>query len=716
VQPGFIISGKYELIAPLGEGGMGIVWRALHVGLGREVAVKLIHHDVLDANSIERFLREARNAAAVRHPNVLDVTDVGRTDRGEPYLVMELLDGESLGARLSRGPMSVTEVVSIGAGILRGLAAVHTAGLLHRDLKPDNVFLAQIAGETVVKLVDFGISKNVEDPAARAKLTQTGTIVGTPHYMSVEQLCGARDIDARSDLFSVGVILYEALARQLPHDGDSLTAVIAAKLEREPDALAVLRPDIPSALCAVVDRALARKRERRFTTAGQMRDALLAVGSPAATTSPVAQTVAGFAPTVRSVPTPVATTKPLTPMTVPAPVPALSGGRSATLWLSVVVLGVLGLAAAGGGLLWLKLERSDEPPDAPTVTALAPVPPAAASPVIDSSGWTIGPAADLAALAVSWRGLGAGTARDSVRFLPAGVGVYAPALPADADEATASSLALAFGGAAARGPAPTADSLAPVLLWTTGSLHVRAGATASAADVSALQAHVVLVGLRGVIDGALSGTNARTDWCYVVVDAHEAGWSSASYLELYSRCMPALGPFLMELPEGRRSTLAPDVSVRAIPTLLVGLRRRLAYMLAVHDPVDQRSYVGVYAGARDCTLEKLGVYRQDHPVENVYFVDASPATGPTLTVLRGPVLDSRFEGAELWQAFLLGGSDEVWRAVLPSAETVLWADRARVSFGETSRYGLPGHWPVRVRFGETEQFYRWDGTALALDP
>ena len=700
---------------------MGVVWRARHLGLGREVAVKLIHGEVLDANSVERFLREARNAARVRHPNVLDVTDVGQTEYGEPYLVMELLEGESLGARLSRGPMSVAEVVSTGAGILRGLAAVHEAGLLHRDLKPDNVFLARVAGETVVKLVDFGISKHVEDPAARTKLTQTGTIVGTPHYMSVEQLCGAPDLDGRSDLFSVGVILYEALGRQLPHDGDSLTAVIAAKLEREPEALAVLRPDVPRALCAVVERALARRREARFSTATEMRDALLGASMVGAATL-VSPAHAGFAPTVQSMPTPIASARPAPapsrgPQAPPrmvsaAPLAPTGGGRSGPLLLGFGLLGVLGLGAVGGGLLWLERGRGVEPPP----SSALPLAPPVVVPPVEPPGWTIGPPMDLATLAMRWRSLGAGTARDSVRFLPAVGGGYVPALPAETDEASAATLAVAFGGAVTRGPAPAADALAPLLLWTTGSLHVRGAPSPSAPDVSALQSHVVLVGVRGAVDGVPSATNVRTDWSYVAVDAHEAGWSSASYLEPYTRCLPPLDPFLLELPEARRAALTPDISVRAIPTLLVGTRRRLGYLLAVHDALEQRSYVGVYSAARDCTLEKVGVYQQDHPIDNAFFVDAAPSSGPALIVLRGPVLDPRFEGAELWQAFLLGGSEEVWRAVLPSAETVLWNDRARVTFSETSRYGLPGYWPARVRFGETEQFYRWDGAALVLDP
>ena len=333
----------------------------------------------------------------------------------------------------------------------------------------------------------------------------------------------------------------------------------------------------------------------------------------------------------------------------------------------------------------------------------------------DLTGWSLGPAAALPTLAVQWRSLDAGAARDAVRFLPTG-GAYVPTLPGSMDSASVGTLARAFGGAAARGPEPAADAPAPFLLWTTGSLHVRAAPSPSGADVSALQARVVLVGVRGVVDGMPSAIGARTDWSYVVVDSHRAGWSSAAYLETYSQCVPSVDPFVATLPEMRRSELAADVMLRALPTLLVGTRRRLGFLLSVYDASQQRSYLGVYSSTARCSLESVARYEQDHPVSNAFLVDASPSVGPALVVLRGPVTDGRLDGAEIWQAFLLESGQQLWRATLPSAETVPWGDRARVSFALTSREHTLGYWPIRVRQGEVDQFYRWDGATLVPEP
>jgi len=267
---GRVIAGKYQLLAPLGEGAMGVVWRARQLALGRDVALKLLREDHRDPTHAERLLREARHAASVRDPHVVEVLDLGRSDDGVPYLVFELLEGETLGARLRHGPMPVEDVKRVGVGMLRGLAAVHRAGLLHRDLKPDNVFLAREGGETVVKLLDFGVSRRTVDAHVDVQLTAPGTLLGTPMYMSIEQLRGDVDLDARSDLHSVGAILYEALAGRPPHVESSLAALTVAKVERDPPALGSLNPGLPSALCAVVHRALQRHRSQRFGSAHEM--------------------------------------------------------------------------------------------------------------------------------------------------------------------------------------------------------------------------------------------------------------------------------------------------------------------------------------------------------------------------------------------------------------------------------------------------------------
>jgi tRNA A-37 threonylcarbamoyl transferase component Bud32 len=280
--PGTRIGGKYVLASLLGEGGMGSVWRANHEHLERPVAIKLIKPEVADnAELVARFLREARTAAAVRHRNVIVVLDFGQLEDGRPYLVMELLEGESLSSRLRRSPRpTIPEICDIAISSLSGLAAVHDAGIIHRDLKPDNIFLSRDADGVVPKIVDFGISKpmSVADSVARpaTALTASGAIIGTAHYLSPEQVQGRRDIDARSDVYAMGALLYEAISGRLPFDEETLGALMLAIITSDPPPLASLRRDVPASVAAIVHRALARDRAQRFATAREMREALSA--------------------------------------------------------------------------------------------------------------------------------------------------------------------------------------------------------------------------------------------------------------------------------------------------------------------------------------------------------------------------------------------------------------------------------------------------------
>jgi hypothetical protein len=275
LDAGSTIAGKYRLERLLGKGGMGAVWRATHVALSRAVAVKFVleHAGVAPRpETLERFMREARSAAAVRHRNVVDVLDYGEHE-GRPYLVMECLDGESLGERLDRAPPpSVEEILDWFSGALGGLAAIHDAGLVHRDLKPANVFLARDADGVIVKVLDFGIARQTEGDAAT--LTHSMQTLGTPHYMSPEQVRSAKNVDARSDVYAIGVMLYQALAGRLPFDGPSAPAIIAAIVTDDPIPLAEARGDVPRALAALVHRAMARDPGRRFESARAMRAAL----------------------------------------------------------------------------------------------------------------------------------------------------------------------------------------------------------------------------------------------------------------------------------------------------------------------------------------------------------------------------------------------------------------------------------------------------------
>ena len=290
--PGDRIASRYRLIDRIGAGGMGEVWRAEQEKLGRAVAVKLIRRGE-QAGARERFAREAELAAKVDHRNVVDIIDYGETDEGDQYLVMPLLRGETLAARLRRAPPpALGEVLAWVRGVLGGLAAIHDEGIVHRDLKPGNVFLAEDADGVVPKLLDFGISRAPRS-AESGSLTQVGTAVGTPEYMAPEQFESARDVDHRADVYGAGAMLYEALAGRPPMEGPDAFAIYRKLLTSEPIGLAALRPELPSALVEVVDRALAKEPAGRFASARQMRDAIDALAASGALGASVLTSLAG---------------------------------------------------------------------------------------------------------------------------------------------------------------------------------------------------------------------------------------------------------------------------------------------------------------------------------------------------------------------------------------------------------------------------------------
>jgi serine/threonine protein kinase len=287
-RTGNIVGGKYRLIEPLGEGSMGSVWLAVHETLSCPFAVKFLKDHEAGHRVEDRFLAEARLAASVRHPFVVAVLDQGRTDEGTPYMVMEYLDGVSLGTRLRVGPaLAVVELLHVVEQALTGLAAVHAAGILHRDLKPDNVMLCRggsASGPLVAKLVDFGISRRLprssEGTAAAlpegstARLTRPGTTVGTPLYMAPELVRALPTVDERSDLYAVGVILYEALTGRAPYQHDDLQALLALMAAGGAAPVSVLRPDLPVALSDLIMRAIASDPAARFVSADELAAAL----------------------------------------------------------------------------------------------------------------------------------------------------------------------------------------------------------------------------------------------------------------------------------------------------------------------------------------------------------------------------------------------------------------------------------------------------------
>lgn len=278
--PGTIIAGRYRVESTLGAGGMAIVYRATDLAERRTVALKILRANLMTSGeAVERFLREGELLRSrLVHPTIVAAETYGALDDGCHFLVMELLDGETLGAKLRRGGrLSPLDLAPILTGVCAGVQAAHAAGVLHRDLKPDNIFLVRTASpsDIRVKLLDFGISKIT----GAEKLTQTGEVVGTPRYMAPEQLLG-EELDLRVDVYALGVIAYEALAGHPPFVAPTPSDLIIAILRGEPLPLKIARPDLPTGLDAVVMRSLAKSRTARYDSVVEFANAFVMAVAP----------------------------------------------------------------------------------------------------------------------------------------------------------------------------------------------------------------------------------------------------------------------------------------------------------------------------------------------------------------------------------------------------------------------------------------------------
>jgi eukaryotic-like serine/threonine-protein kinase len=276
--------GNYQLVRLLGEGGMGIVYEAVHPVLGRRAAIKILKLGVgtpVAARVVERFFTEARLVASLGHENIVEAFDFGEVQLDEVasyYVAMELLEGESLRARLQRGALPVAAVVAVGRQAAAALGAAHGRGVVHRDVKPDNLFLARKAdGRELLKVLDFGIAKLVGDatplPGADRGITGSGLLLGTPAFMSPEQ-CAGRPLDARADVYALGLVLYEAATGRRAFVRDTEAEVLAAQVRDAPSPPTRLRPELPLAFEAVVLRALAKRPQLRFASMAELDAAL----------------------------------------------------------------------------------------------------------------------------------------------------------------------------------------------------------------------------------------------------------------------------------------------------------------------------------------------------------------------------------------------------------------------------------------------------------
>ncbi|UQA55566.1 serine/threonine-protein kinase [Polyangium aurulentum] len=281
--PGTVLVGKYRVEREIGCGGMGVVVEATHVALEQRVAIKLLHGPAASSpDVVTRFLREARVAAKLASEHVVRVTDVGQTETGAPYLVMELLVGHDLEGELRRrGRLPVAEAVDLVLEACEGVAHAHARGLVHRDLKPANLFLAQRSNRApIVKVLDFGLSK--EAPTGAGSITGNDAVFGTPQYMSPEQIQSTKNVDARSDQHALAMVLYELLAGEPPYVAETITQLIVVIATQPPPRVRALRPDVPAPLEEAIVRALAKRRTDRFADLAGLAWAIAPFGGPEA--------------------------------------------------------------------------------------------------------------------------------------------------------------------------------------------------------------------------------------------------------------------------------------------------------------------------------------------------------------------------------------------------------------------------------------------------
>ena len=445
---GQVIAERYHILGKLGEGGMGMVYLAEHVRMGRRCAVKVMNPILLhDPDSVSRFSREAANASRINHPNVAAIYDFGETADSIVYLAMELVEGESLAVTIERErALPERRAVDIGRQVAEALGAAHELGIVHRDLKPDNVMLVRSrAGHDLVKVVDFGIAKVTQ--GARQDVTRTGYVIGTPAYMSPEQILG-ENLDGRSDIYSLGCILYEMLTGARAFAGPSGEVSIHQRLTEPPPRPRRVRRDLSKKLDEIVTTLMARSPDQRFQSVGALRDALDAILSETPAQSKLRQWLpwghsggmeAPPEPTNTAAATPVPS--PAGPPEVPlqaVPPPPPSVGHRTTLLghrssrpagRNVAVVAGVGVGAVlVAFLLWIFLRPREDvlketPPQAlPEVASqgvpAAPVPPAETNKTSDSSPPAAVPPATVPPAAVPSAAVPPADLPGEIRFAP----------------------------------------------------------------------------------------------------------------------------------------------------------------------------------------------------------------------------------------------------------------------------------------------------------
>jgi len=383
VHEGEILAGKYRVERVLGVGGMGVVVSALHLQLDERVAIKFLLPEALDnAEAVQRFSREARAAVKIKSLHVARVIDVGTLETGAPYMVMEFLHGQDLSQRLrDSGALSVVDAVDFVLQACEALAEAHALGIVHRDLKPANLFLTKSAdGSPCVKVLDFGISK-ITQPSSSGQdfgMTKTQAIMGSPLYMSPEQMASSRDVDGRSDIWAVGTILYELITGRVPFQGDTMPQLCTMILQGAPLPPRTYRPDIPEGLQQVILKCLEKERRNRPANVADLATALVPYGSIHAARSAERSMRVLSAAGISSQEIPIPTIPPAADALTHSAWGQTQNRRSRSLlWIG---LGLAGAAGAGIGALMFVLRGGDGATPGPAASELAPAPHALPAP------------------------------------------------------------------------------------------------------------------------------------------------------------------------------------------------------------------------------------------------------------------------------------------------------------------------------------------------
>jgi serine/threonine-protein kinase len=376
LKTGDVLDQKYRIIRVIGEGGMGCVYEGEYTRIRRRVAIKALHPTANAADIVTRFEREAQAGGRIQNEHIMEVLDIGTLVTGEPYIVMEFLDGTTLAQRLStHGVLQPAEAARIAQQVLIGLDAAHKAGIVHRDLKPDNVFLLrQKHGiKDFVKLIDFGVSKFQAADGGDLKVTRMGSLLGTPFYMSPEIARGRGEADARTDIYGLGVILFEALSGRLPFQGDNLNELLFQIVEAETPDIRTHVPNLDGGLAEMILRAMARDPAQRFQTAAEfiakldawMLQRNITPLPPLLASAPALQAARASTAGITANPEPppwrtLALTEP-SPATKPSPPDGAATGGASRAWAGTGAIAeaprkrsgaVLGVAAAGAVALF----------------------------------------------------------------------------------------------------------------------------------------------------------------------------------------------------------------------------------------------------------------------------------------------------------------------------------------------------------------------------